>query len=136
MAQIQRTKSILIAIGVIGVGLTLWAKQLQHGGSGLGDIIVPELGVQSAAGQILFNRECATCHGKDAIGGDTGPPLIHMHYERGHHDDSAFVKAVQTGVKQHHWDFGDMPPQPQIDAEEIANIIAFVRAVQEANGIE
>ena len=43
--------------------------------------------------------------------------------------------AVQRGARQHHWNFGDMPPQPQVTPEEIRAIIRFVREVQEANGI-
>ncbi|NJO35044.1 MAG: cytochrome c [Rhodospirillales bacterium] len=44
-------------------------------------------------------------------------------------------RAVKTGVRQHHWRFGDMPPQPRVTEEQVAAIVGFVREVQTANGI-
>ena len=48
----------------------------------------------------------------------------------------AFVIAAERGVRAHHWDFGDMPAQPQVGERSIQQIIAFIREVQQANGIE
>jgi hypothetical protein len=39
-------------------------------------------------------------------------------------------------VTPHHWDFGPMPPQPQVGSEELEAIIAHVRALQRDAGIE
>jgi hypothetical protein len=38
-------------------------------------------------------------------------------------------------VRSHHWNFGDMPPQPQVTPQQLADIVAYVRVLQEANGI-
>jgi mono/diheme cytochrome c family protein len=42
---------------------------------------------------------------------------------------------VRHGVRQHHWPFGDMPAQPQVTDEQLAQIIRYVRELQAANGI-
>lgn len=95
-----------------------------------------ELSPEALRGRIAFNQACATCHGRDAAGGPGGPPLIHKIYEPSHHADGAFRLAVSRGVVQHHWDFGNMPPQSdKVDAEDVENIIAFVRETQRADGI-
>jgi hypothetical protein len=44
--------------------------------------------------------------------------------------------AAGDGVKQHHWQFGDMPPQPNISPEEMGHIIAWVRQEQRRAGIK
>ena len=36
-------------------------------------------------GALVFNNSCAICHGVDAKGGPTGPPLVHSIYSPGHH---------------------------------------------------
>lgn len=43
---------------------------------------------------------------------------------------------MAQGSPQHHWDFGDMPPVPGLDDEEVDAIIAYVREVQQREGFE
>ena len=57
------------------------------------------------------------------------------HYRPGHHGDAAFAMAVRNGVRQHHWRFGNMPPQPQVSDRELKAIVRYVREMQIANGI-
>ena len=64
-----------------------------------------------------------------------GPPFVHAIYNPGHHSDTSFARAVEQGVRQHHWKFGDMPAQPQVTRDQFQSILRYVRAVQEANGI-
>ena len=87
-------------------------------------------------GAALFERNCARCHGRAAAGGPGGPPLVHRTYEPGHHADAAFHLAVRQGVRAHHWSFGDMPAIPGVTEAEVDQIIAYVRALQVAAGIE
>lgn len=89
----------------------------------------------AAQGQSLFLGNCAECHGFNARGTDKGPPLIHKIYEPNHHADIAFQLAARQGVRQHHWPFGDMPPQPEVSESEIKDIIAWVRQEQRKAGI-
>ena len=46
------------------------------------------------------------------------------------------ISAVAVGVRQHHWSFGNMPAVKDVSSDQVGKIIAFVRAVQRANGIE
>jgi mono/diheme cytochrome c family protein len=100
------------------------------------DVKVPELSPVAQAGQEAFRANCARCHGPTAGGTDRGPPLIHRLYVPGHHADAAFVLAAKRGASQHHWQFGDMPPQPQVGERSLQQIITYVRELQQANGIE
>lgn len=101
-----------------------------------GAVIPPaSLSPLAQQGRVLFEKNCARCHGNWGQGGERGPPLIHKIYEPSHHADAAFFFAVTRGSRQHHWRFGNMPPQPQVKPDDIPAIIRFVREVQEANGL-
>ncbi len=100
-------------------------------------VTVPELGAETVIGQRVFDAKCAACHGTHAAGRNgMGPPLIHKIYEPSHHGDMAFFLAAQSGVRAHHWPFGDMPPVEGITWAEVASIVTYIRALQRANGIE
>ncbi|MCA0961837.1 c-type cytochrome [Salipiger bermudensis] len=91
---------------------------------------------QAELGKRAFDAVCAACHGENAAGKmGFGPPLVHKIYEPSHHGDMAFLVAAQQGVRAHHWEFGNMPPQPQLTQAEVKTIIAYVRELQRANGI-
>ena len=96
-----------------------------------------QVGAQSKVdpGKREYDANCASCHGRFGTGSDKGPPLMHDIYNPGHHADEAFQRAVRNGVPQHHWRFGDMPPQPQVGDEQLAQIVRYVRELQQANGI-
>ena len=98
-------------------------------------VVVPKLGQVAKLGEEDFNANCAACHGKNAAGTNSGPPLIHRIYEPNHHADIAFKLAAQRGVRAHHWNFGNMPPQAQIKDYELVRIVTYVRELQKANGI-
>ena len=98
-------------------------------------VSVPTLSAKAAVGKTAYDDNCAGCHGTNGAGSDQGPPLIHDTYNPGHHADEAFYRAVRQGVPRHHWLFGDMPPQPQVAATEVTDIIRYVRELQQANGI-
>jgi len=90
----------------------------------------------SKAGALLFAKNCAACHGREANGSDRGPPLVHKIYESSHHEDDAFFRAVRDGVRPHHWPFGAMPSIPSVSEDEVRQIIAYVRGLQRAAGIQ
>jgi mono/diheme cytochrome c family protein len=87
-------------------------------------------------GAELYAEACASCHGDDLRGTERGPSHLSQVYEPGHHPDEAFRAAVAQGSPQHHWDFGDMPPVPGLDDDQVDAIIAYVRAVQQREGFE
>ena len=106
-------------------------------GAALVEVTPTTLSGDAIMGETAFNAKCAACHGKNGAGRNgMGPPLIHRFYEPGHHGDQAFFLAAQNGVRSHHWSFGDMPPVAGLTRSDIANIVAYIRAVQRANGID
>ncbi len=96
---------------------------------------VPIFSALAARGNDAFNAACAQCHGSNAVGTDKGPPLVHDIYNPGHHNDEAFFRAAKQGVPQHHWPFGNMPPQLQVSNEQLAAIVRYIRELQEENSI-
>lgn len=98
-------------------------------------VTVPALTGAAVRGEQVFAANCARCHGKNAAGGNYGPPLVHRLYEPGHHGDGAFLRAVTRGVRAHHWKFGNMPPVRGVSGPDVRSVVAYVRALQVANGI-
>jgi cytochrome c len=88
-----------------------------------------------ALGKSTYNKSCMECHGKDGVGGDKGPTLMHKYYEPSHHSDTSFYRAMTTGVRQHHWEFGDMEPVPGLGEKKMRKIIEYVRWLQRQQGI-
>ncbi len=131
----------IIALAVLG-GIAFWGYQNftdtkpNETGKPLVSVTVPELTGTAQQGELAFNTNCAACHGKNAAGQEgTAPPLIHIIYEPNHHEDMAFILAAKRGVRQHHWRFGNMPPLPDVADEDMTTIIAYIRTLQRANGI-
>jgi len=87
-------------------------------------------------GQKLFTKNCAKCHGRGGKGSDQGPPLVHKIYEPSHHGDLSFYRAVESGVRAHHWQFGDMPPLKEVSKSDMSVIIHYVRHEQRKAGIK
>jgi mono/diheme cytochrome c family protein len=96
----------------------------------------PPTPAELANGERLFDTSCASCHGDAARGTAIGPPLVHIFYEPSHHSDAAFHLAARNGVVAHHWNYGDMPPQPKVSPEQMTEIIAYIRWLQRNAGIE
>lgn len=86
-------------------------------------------------GEQKFNANCSTCHGIGGVGTAQGPPFLHKVYEPNHHGDAAFQRAAATGVKAHHWNFGDMPKINAVKPEEVDQIVKYVRWLQKQAGI-
>lgn len=136
------TKQV-IALLVVGAAAFFVFRHFQPSdqqitsGAPLAEVIVPELTGIASEGEIVFNDNCAACHGKNAAGQDgVAPPLVHIIYEPNHHGDMSFVLAAKQGVRQHHWPFGNMPPVENVTDDEITKVIAYVRTLQRANGIQ
>lgn len=106
-------------------------------GAQLVRIALPDqLSAQAQLGKTAFDAVCANCHGSNATGKmGFGPPLVHPIYEPNHHGDLSFQLAVQNGVQAHHWPFGNMPPQTGVTSGDVSAIVAYVRELQRANGI-
>ena len=132
----RKTALVLVAVAFAVLALVILNGQLTRAPADQSaSVKVPPLSDIAARGKIAFDANCAPCHGANASGTDQGPPLVHNIYNPGHHADGAFFLAARLGVRQHHWPFGNMPPQPQVSEEQVAAIIRYVRELQVANGI-
>ncbi|MBT4934287.1 MAG: cytochrome c [Rhodospirillaceae bacterium] len=132
---IHRSTFTTMAGIVIALGLVGWLIFGGGGGDSTIKVIVPTLSAKAQSGEQTFNRVCLKCHGEHAAGSKSGPPLVDPFYRPSHHADGSFVSAITRGVRQHHWKFGPMPPQPQVKAAEIPDLIAYIREIQQANGV-
>ena len=94
-----------------------------------------ELNASASQGETVFNTHCAQCHGPEATGTNLGPTLIDRIYHPGHHGDAAFHLAVLRGVRQHHWNFGNMLPVPGVTETQVDQVICYVRHLQLTAGI-
>ncbi len=132
----QRLWTIAIAALLAGGALfVVWQFVTSSDGQTAQSVIVPNLSPSAESGRLAFDDNCAQCHGQNGSGTDSGPPLVHIIYEPNHHGDASFFSAAERGVRQHHWPYGDMPPQPQVSQEEMGDIIQYIRELQRANGI-
>lgn len=106
-------------------------------GAPIAQVIVPDdLSANAQMGKRGFEAKCADCHGVNAAGQNgVAPPLVHKIYEPSHHGDNAFLSAAKNGVRAHHWRFGNMPPVEGLADADLKMIVAYVRELQRANGI-
>jgi len=86
-------------------------------------------------GQPLFQQHCSACHGQQLEGSATGPSLLHPYYKPDHHGDLSIYLAVYQGVVQHHWQFGNMPAQKQLSAEDAGHLLRYIRSEQKKAGL-
>ena len=126
-----------LVVAILAGGVFIVFGKLTGGGDKTGGltITVPALSATARDGQKLFEANCMACHGKNAAGSEQGPPLINNIYRPNHHADQSFVLAAVRGVRAHHWQFGNMPPQPQVNETQMLKIVRYVRELQRANGI-
>jgi len=134
------------AVAVLGIAaFSIWPRppatadtsEPERGAAMVAVNVPAPLSDLAVLGRTAFNAVCAECHGENAAGRfGFGPPLIHRLYEPSHHADIAFQLAAAQGVQAHHWRFGDMPPQPDVTRGDVVAIVAYVREMQRANGIE
>ncbi len=141
MSKLSRSLPKLAVLTIVSLGAVAFAYNVLSGPSGAAatttvNVTLPQQFTEIAlAGKKAFDVNCVSCHGPNASGTDKGPPLVHDIYNPGHHADGSFYRAATNGVKRHHWMFGDMPAQPQMDRLSMQAIIQYVRELQRANGI-
>jgi mono/diheme cytochrome c family protein len=131
---VQRARGVAFLVGSLLL-LAACGEDGEPGGPGAAGEPGAAGAADLARGEQLFAAHCAACHGPVGEGTTTGPPLVHVIYEPGHHSDASFHLAVQRGVQAHHWDFGPMPPVSGLSDEQVEDIIAHVRDLQREAGI-
>ena len=123
----MRTLVIALALygALLGIGLSDASRAVVRAapqGKGIWDGVYTE--AQATRGKVAFDAQCAFCHGDD-LGGDEGPALVGVHFERnwGSRSLDGLFKKIQ----------GTMPPSEArlVTDKEKIDIVAFVL---EANG--
>ena len=140
----NRMRILIALLGLLGLGLW-WLSEtdtpepttVTDTGSALVAVNLPDaLSGNAEVGETIFNAKCSACHGDLAAGrAGIAPPLVHKIYEPSHHADEAFQRAVAVGVRQHHWPFGNMAPVEGLTRGDVAMVVAYIRELQRANGI-
>lgn len=125
----MKTPTLLATVVVMLVALLL---------SACGDesAVVDDPGGASTEGAVVYAAQCASCHGADLRGTDKGPSQLSIVYEPNHHGDDSYRSAIANGAPQHHWGFGNMPAIEGLTAEQVEDVIAYIRSEQERNGFE
>ena len=124
--------AILLLIGVLWLSGALRSKGEVPQQRSVRAIAVPSA---FKVGETSFVAYCARCHGPSADGTEQGPSLLWRIYTPNHHSDASFSQAVNQGVRAHHWRFGDMPAIPDVTPDDVAQIIAYVRWLQQQAGV-
>src|SRR3954454_8179341 len=76
---------------------------------------------QVQAGGVLFASQCGFCHGRDAMGGETGPDLTRSALVAEDVRGDKIAPVVHNGRP----DKG-MPPLPTLSDNDVAAIVAFI----------
>jgi cytochrome c oxidase cbb3-type subunit 3 len=76
----------------------------------------------SAAGEALFQQNCAFCHGRDAQGGETGPDLTQSRLVRRDRTGDEIAKVIHEGRPD------NKMPAFNFSLQEVRSVIAFIHA--------
>jgi mono/diheme cytochrome c family protein len=80
-----------------------------------------KLSPEAAAGGAIFLQNCAFCHGRDAMGGETGPDLTQSKIVLGDKDGSAISAVVREGRIE------KKMPAFNFSNSELTSLVAFIR---------
>jgi mono/diheme cytochrome c family protein len=125
---------ILVFSAFLLIDKSGWLESKRMARTGL----FPELNYKPniSQGKAEYQKACVECHGAGLLGSEKGPSLLDSTYKDSHHADLSFYYAVKSGVRQHHWRFGDMPKIAGLSPERVSDIIAYVRHKQKLSNIK
>jgi mono/diheme cytochrome c family protein len=83
-----------------------------------------QLSPEAAAGGALFQQNCAFCHGRDAMGGETGPDLTRSKLVLADSNGSAIAQVVSEGRTNN----DKKMPAFRFSSSEVTGLVAFIRA--------
>ena len=98
MLAVRLPAIVITTILLLGAGSVAWRAISSFDETVTTAVKVPQLSVYAREGKKVFDDNCAACHGTNAAGSDTGPPLVHDIYNPGHHSDGAFFAAANRGT--------------------------------------
>jgi disulfide bond formation protein DsbB len=100
-----------------------------------GTTVAPSSG-DAAAGLVLYEGTCTTCHGEGGVGVEgLGKPVPGSTFIIGSSDDElvAFIKVGRPTSDPANTTGVDMPPKggnPSLSDEDINHIVAYIRTIQ------
>ena len=92
---------------------------------------VPPTPASVAAGQQLYLKNCASCHGRTGDGGPgndlipAAPSLIDDQWDHGASDKDVF-DSIKNGVAP---DFNMVPFKDKLKDDEIWNVVSYLRSI-------
>jgi cytochrome c oxidase cbb3-type subunit III len=119
-------RTSLLAVGLLVVCVTLTLRG-QVAPPQARESTPPVVADASAVtqGAVLFRQECVFCHGVSARGGMRGPDLTTGAWSHGGSDEE-LVATITDGVPG-----TEMPAHTHLKSEEIGQIIAYLRTLQQ-----
>lgn len=115
-------RNATVRTSLLAVGLAVVFLPLPLGGQATPQ---PADAVAKTQGAVLFRQECVFCHGVSARGGMRGPDLTTGAWSHGGSDEE-LTATITDGVPG-----TDMPAHAHLKEEEIRQIIAYLRTVQQ-----
>lgn len=112
----------VLALQVVGIPIYVAASeyhQNQPSGTAAQHASSPDL---AKTGGELFGESCAFCHGRDAMGGETGPDLTRAKLVLTDKGGDKISEVVRDGRPQK-----GMPPF-NFSSEELASLVAFIHS--------
>ena len=61
---------IILLVGAFLIYRSFQPPERHASGAAMANVVIPQLSAQAQEGETLFNRSCASCHGKNAAGQD------------------------------------------------------------------
>jgi mono/diheme cytochrome c family protein len=119
------------AVSALMVALALAVAAAQGVGNDSLENPVPASPESVAAGQQLYLRQCASCHGRNGEGGpgnDLIPPapgLVGAHWEHGSTDGAIFAN-IRNGIAP---DFNMVPFKDKLKDDEIWSVVNYIRSI-------
>src|SRR5438094_632249 len=107
--------------------------QAPAGGRGRGGTAAPGRGQQAPPidpavlerGRGLYSVSCASCHGSEARGGETGPNLLRSPFVLDDRDGETLLPIIRSGRPDR-----GMPSRSDLTEQQVKDIAAFLRSVR------
>jgi mono/diheme cytochrome c family protein len=116
----------VLAAGGIGMAACGESDPYKDGAAGGGS--------ELAVGEQTYRDFCGSCHGRDFEGSSNGPSHLDAVYAPESTTDEDFRAAITQGAPEANYDLGSMPAIASLDDREIADVIAYIRSVQDERG--
>lgn len=87
------------------------------------------------AGEQTYRDFCGSCHGRDLEGSSNGPSHLDAVYAPDSTTDEDFRTAITEGAPEANYDFGAMPAIGSLEDQEVEDVIAYIREVQDERGL-